>query len=146
MCGSGARNGTTIEIKVAHERPASVLEVRTEQNDLYKHSDYSIARFELEHWLSDEPGGVPTSHSEAGLIIAWRARDRARRQRAATATREETQIRVEGNPEAFCLLRSGNQWVAVRTRASETLTIFAEDVDPSSLDLTPVRDPLSDLL
>lgn len=145
MCGSGTRDGITNEITVAHARPGGGLQVRTEEDELHHRSDYSIARLELEHRLADEPDDLPTSHSDAGRTLAWRARDRVRRQRAATAAHEEVRIRVQGNPEAFCLLRSGNRWVAVRTRGSQTLTIFAEDTDPSTLPLTPVRDPPSEL-
>jgi len=79
------------------------------------------------------------------LIVAWRQRDRERRQRAAIATRGEVQLRVQGELEPFCCLRSDDSWVAVHHRTSLTLTIAAQHVDPASLDLRPLRDPIAEL-
>ena len=36
-------------------------------------------------------------------------------------------------------------WVAVHERTSQTLTIAAQHVDPASLDLRPLRDPIAEL-
>ncbi|MFZ0385206.1 MAG: hypothetical protein WAL22_06065 [Solirubrobacteraceae bacterium] len=52
---------------------------------------------------------------------------------------------MEGELEPFCYLRSDDHWVAVHRRTSQTLTIAAEDVDPASVDLRPLRDPIAEL-
>jgi len=79
------------------------------------------------------------------LIVAWRQHDRDRRRRAAAATRGEVQLRVDGELEPFCYLRSDDYWVAVHRRTSLTLTIAAQHVDPATLDLRPLDDPIGDL-
>jgi hypothetical protein len=79
------------------------------------------------------------------LTIAWQQHDRDRRRLAATATRGEVQLRVDGQLEPFCYLRSDDSWVAVHQRTSQTLTIAAQHIDPASLDLRPLDNPIVDL-
>jgi hypothetical protein len=149
MSGSGASDDVVDSVTVQHgtraDQPGPTLRIETAQNDRYRDSEYAQARAELDHWLHSEISDLPTDRSDASLTVAWRRRDRERRQRAATATRGEVQLRVDGAVESFCYLRSGDYWVAVHERTSQTLTIAAQHVDPASLDLRPLRDPIAEL-
>jgi len=87
----------------------------------------------------------PLTGPAQSLIIAWRQHDRERRRRAATAPRGEVQLRVDGELAPFCYLRADDYWVAVHQRTSQTLTIATQHVDPASLDLRPIRDPIAEL-
>ncbi len=149
MSGSGASDDVVDSVTVQHgtraDQPGPTLRIKTAQNDRHHDSEYAQARAELDHWLLSQGSDLPTDRTDASLIVAWRQHDRERRRLAATATRDEVQIRVDGELEPFCYLRSDHYWVAVRQRASQTLTIAAQHVDPASLDLRPVRDPIADL-
>jgi hypothetical protein len=149
MSGSGTSDGVVNSVTVQHgtraDRPGPTLRIETAQNDRHRDSEHAHARAELDRWLRSKGSDVPTGRSDAGLIIAWRQLDRERRRLAATATRGEVQLRVDGDLEPFCYLRFDDYWVAVRQRTSQTLTIAAQHVDPASLDLRPLRDPIADL-
>lgn len=149
MSGSGTSDDVVNSVTVQHgtraDQPGPTLRIETAQNDRHHDSEYAQARAELDHWLHSKGSDLPTDRSDAGLIIAWRQHDRDRRRLAATATRGEVQLRVNGAPEPFCYLRSDTYWVAVHQRTSQTLTIAAQHVDPASLDLRPLRDPIADL-
>jgi hypothetical protein len=149
MSSSGASDDVVDSVSVQHgtraDQPGPTLRIETAQNARHRDSEYAQARAELDHWLHSKGSDLPTDRSDAGLIVAWRHRDRERRQRAATATRGEVQLRVEGERESFCYLRSDDSWVAVHQRTSLTLTIAAQHVDPTSLDLRPLRDPIAEL-
>jgi hypothetical protein len=150
MAGSGGSNGRTTRVRVAHSGPADqpgrALQIETAENKRYRPSEYALARAELERWLHTDSSNLPTNRSDAGLTIAWRASDRERRQRAAIATRDQAPIRVDGKPELFTILKSGQRWVAVRQRSAETLTLSANDVDPTTINLTPLVNPIDGLL
>jgi hypothetical protein len=149
MSGSGASDDVVSSVTVQHgtraDQPGSTLRIETAQNDRHRDSEYAQARAELDHWLHSKGSDLPTDRSDAGLIVAWRRHDRERRRRAATATRGEVRLRVNGGLESFCYLRSDDCWVAVHQRASQTLTIAAQHVDPASIDLRPLRDPIAEL-
>jgi hypothetical protein len=149
MSGSGALGDVVDSVTVQHGtragQPGPTLRIETAQNDRHHDSEYAQARAELDHWLHSKASDLPTDRSDAGLTIAWRQHDRERRRLAATATRGEVQLRVDGELEPFCYLRADDYWVAVHQRTSQTLTIAAQHVDPASLDLRPLRDPIADL-
>ena len=149
MSGSGTSDDVVDSVTVQHgtraDQPGPTLRIETAQNDRHHDSEYAQARAELDHWLHCKGSGLPTDRTDAGLIVAWRQRDRERRRLAATATRREVQLRVDGELEAFCYLRLDEYWVAVHQGTSQTLTIAAQHVDPASLDLRPLRDPVADL-
>lgn len=150
MAGSGGSPERTTRVTIAHgsagDKRSPELHVETAQNERYHESEYTLARGELERWLHSEPPNLPTDRSDAGLTIAWRASDRERRQRAAIATRDQAPIRVNGKPELFTILKTGQRWVAVRQRSAETITLSANDVDPTTINLTPLVSPIDGLL
>jgi hypothetical protein len=149
MSGSGASDDVVDSVTVQHgtraDRPGPTLRIKTAQNDRHHDSEYAQARAELDHWLHSKGSDLPTDRTDASLIVAWRQHDRKRRQRAAAAARGEVQLRVDGELETFCYLRSDDYWVAVHQRTSQTLTIAAQHVGPASLDLRPLRDPIAEL-
>lgn len=149
MSGSGSANGVVNRVKVRHgaraDQAGPSLEIETTEREPHRDSEYVSARNELERWLHSPGADLPTERSDAGLIIAWRTLDRERRRRAATAVRGEILVRVDGNLEPFVCVHSDEHWVAVRHRENQTLTIAARQIDPDSLDLRPVRDPVSEL-
>jgi hypothetical protein len=149
MSGSGGCDGIVDRVTVQHgtpaDQPGPTLQIKTAQNDCHHASEYAHARAEFERWLHSKGSDLPTDRSDAGLTIAWRQLDRQRRRLAATATRSDVLLRVDGDLEPFCCIRSDDDWVAVRHRTSQTLTIAAKQVDPASLDLRALRDPTSDL-
>jgi hypothetical protein len=149
MSGSGTSDGIVDSVTVQHgtraDQPGPTLRIETAQNDRHHDSEYAQARAELDHWLHSKRSDLPNDRSDAGLIVAWRQHDRERRRLAATSTRGEVQLRVDGELEPFCHLRVDDYWVAVHQRTSQTLTIAAQHVDLASLDLRPLRDPIADL-
>ena len=112
MSGSGTSDDVVNSVTVQHgtraDQPGPTLRIETAQNDRHHDSEYAQARAELDHWLHSKGSDLPTDRSDAGLIIAWRQHDRDRRRLAATATRGEVQLRVNGAPEPFCYLRSNH--------------------------------------
>jgi len=149
MSGSGTSDGVVSSVTVQHgtraDQPGPTLRVETAQDDRHHDSEYAQARAELDHWLHSKGSDLPTERSDAALILAWRHLDRERRRLAATAVRDEVQLRVDGELEPFCYLRSDDHWVAVRQRTSQTLTIAAQHVEPATLDLLRLDDPIADL-
>jgi hypothetical protein len=149
MSGSGASDDVVDSVTVQHgtraDQPGPTLRIETAQNDRHHDSEYAQACAELDHWLDFRGSDLPTDRTDASLTIVWRQHDRERRRVAATAARGEVQIRVDGELEPFCYLRADEYWVAVHRRASQTLTIAAQHIDPASLDLRPSRDPIADL-
>ncbi len=149
MSGSGSANGVTNSVKVRHgvraDQAGPALEIETTEREQYRDTEYVSARRELERWLHSPGADLPTERSDAGLIIAWRALDRERRRRAATAVRGEMLVRVDGNLEPFVCVQCDEHWVAVRHREHQTLTIAARQIDPDGLDLRPLREPVSEL-
>jgi hypothetical protein len=99
------------------------------------------AKVRLGSWLHADGAELPGERSDAGLIIAWRARDRARRKLVARAARSQYPIRIDGELEPFTLLQAGERWVVVRRRAKQTITVSAKDVDPGTISLRPLEDP-----
>ena len=148
MTGWGSSGDQTDSVTVQHgadaDQDGPTLQIETDQNDHHQ-TDYLRAREELERWLKPQGAEIPTERSDAGMIIAWRVRDRKQRQLAATAAREQLEILIDGYPELFVSLRSDDCWVAVRRHNNQTITIAAQQVDPASLDLRPLKDPVADL-
>jgi hypothetical protein len=149
MCGSGGSEGRLDRVTVRHggrlDESGPTVEIETSELESHRHTEYACARRALEHWLSSSSAELPHHRSDAGLIIAWRALDRERRRRAATAARSEILIRLGGRRERFTCLRAEERWVAVRHGTTQTLTISGSQADPAQLDLWPLRDPVGDL-
>jgi hypothetical protein len=149
MCGSGTSDGITESVKVRHgprgDQAGPSLQIETSHAACHHHSEYADAYEELERWLPAPGADLPPDRSDAGLTIAWRTSDRERRRMAASADRDEVLIRVDGIAEPFTCVQSGEHWAAVRHRDSMSLTIVGRLIDPASLDLGPLRDPVGEL-
>jgi hypothetical protein len=147
--GWGSSNGVTSQITVAHgsrsqdRRPH--LRVITEQEPHAYESDLGRARSTLAGALHEELGPWPLERSHAGIAIWLHVRERELLARATLALAEQRTFRLDDEPAAFVAVASAERWVAVRRHGDLTITIEARDVDPGSVELYALADPLADL-
>lgn len=85
--------------------------------------------------------------SDAALKLWLGARDRERRAAVHSANQTGTLIMIDGTPERFLILTPlSGRWVAVRDHGDLTITVAANDLDPSTIELEPIPDPTARLL
>ncbi len=155
--GSSSTDGELTGLTIAHtdseapelldQRPR--LQITTSRAE--PHSDeLDNARHTLEGWIHDElTGGRRRSRagSDAAITLAFRALDRRRHAVALAATRSQALIMIDGEAASFLTLTTtSGRWVAVRRHDDLTITITARDLDPASLTIEPVADPITRLL
>jgi hypothetical protein len=148
LSGSGRRDGGVDQIRVSQgartDEPGPSLQIENALNgEFHVPSEYARAP-ELDRWLYDG-SSVPVQRSDAGITVAWRALDRERRKLVANATRRDCPIILDGQPQRFTLLESGAWWVAVRRALELTITMSGKEVEPTTLRLRPIADPLDEL-
>ena len=105
------------------------------------------ARKTLEGWVRAESTSQWPNASDAAITVWLRSRDRRRRATVQGASRSEQTVNVAGDPSNALMLKTpGNQWVAVARHSELTIIIAANDVDPATLRLEQIADPLAQLL
>ncbi len=110
--------------------------------------ELSVARGAFASGIEADANRRPTDGlSDAALTLRFRA---ARRQRVAgshEAPVSETEITIDGDREPFLTVGTPNaRWVAVRRHHGVTITIAAREIDPASLIIEPIADPVARLL
>lgn len=146
--GERFRTGTTA-VKVAQatsvERGAPQLNVETAVNGKYPLSQRIHATAELANQCKLGIRPPQPDRSEAARVLARHAAFRERIRFAACAEHGERLLWVDGRHEPFTFLRSGVSWVAARRMQEVTITISANDLDPDSLSLRRLADPVLEL-
>jgi hypothetical protein len=157
MVGSGSRDGRLDHIKVAHfdspdaspsagDRPR--VEIESTPNSTDYHRDLlTDARDTHELWIRNASQERWIDASTAAITLWSRARERNARAEMLDATRSHIQITIEGTPRpALTLTSPSRRSVTVVEHSDMTITIAAHDLDPATLSLTPLADPIDQLL
>jgi hypothetical protein len=153
--GQGSHGDDLTSLTIAHaetlpdslfvERPR--IEVTT-SIDPYQAGELAVARDAFASGMEADGNRRPTDDlSDAALTLWFRA---ARRQRVAgshEAPVSETEITIDGAREPFVTVGTPNaRWVAVRRHHDVTITIAAREIDPASLIIEPIANPVARLL
>jgi hypothetical protein len=153
--GSGSQGADTTEITITHhdtpvfdpfagDQPR--LEITTKHDDSLL-GDLYEARQTLDNWLhADNSGTEWPDVSNAALTLWLRARDRRRRAALLRAERTAQLITIDAAPTPALMLMTGRRWVAVARQRNLTIVIAGHEIDPGSLHLKPITDPLAQLL
>jgi hypothetical protein len=153
--GSGSHGGRSSEITIRHYDTPDFdpfagdlprLQVTTKHGESFR-SDLHDARSALDDWLrADNVGAQWPEVSRAALTLWLRARDRSRRAVLLGAERPEQSIWIDDAPTPALMLVTSRRWVAVARRSDLTIVIAGHDVDPGSIHVKPITDPLGQLL
>jgi hypothetical protein len=142
--GWGGRNGETNRVTVEHGarpgEPGPALSVQTEHEPVAYASERAQARSTLYGALSEEMGPWP-ARSNAGLSVLLHAFERRRLAVAARASVAQRTLLVEGEPQRFELVSTGDRWVAVARRGEIVVTVTARCVDADDVELVALEDP-----
>lgn len=153
--GSGSRGDELTRVVVAHAEtfPDSIFVARprieiTTSVDPYEPGELALARDAFVSAIEpDGHGQLADDLSDAAVTLWFRA---ARRRRAAAAHQapvSESEITIEGARTPFLTVGATNgHWVAVRRHQNLTVTIVARGIDPTSLVLEPIANPVGRLL
>jgi hypothetical protein len=154
IIGSGSSGDDLSELTVGHhavenDDPFAAPDLRITTSIRVAHDTVlRRARQALEMWVHDDlnrPRSEGLSDAATKLWFAGRRRDR--RAAAASAIQTERLITIDGTPQPFLRLSTPTgRWVAVRRHDDLTLTIAADDINPTTLTLEPIPDPASRLL
>src|SRR5579872_605044 len=108
----------------------------------------ALARDAIERWAAEESRDEHAEGlSDAALTLYFRSMHRRRRAAAHAAAVSETQVTIDGSPQAFLTVTTpGGSWAAVRHHDDLTITVAGRDIDPASLMLEPIADPRARLL
>lgn len=155
MAGEGSHGDDLTHLAIAHaevlpdsmfvERPR--IEITT-SIDPHQPSELAIARDAFASVLEADTNRQPTDGlSDAALTLWFRAARRQRVARSHQAPVSETEIMIDGAREPFLMVGTPNaQWVAVCRHQDVTITITAREIDPASLIIEPIADPVARLL
>lgn len=146
--GGGSGNVERITVSHGHDQPGSGAQLRIETAvnvPRFPSSASALAREALANWLYDGLGGWAPG-SDAAFVLKLRAHERKRRRIGARAPVTERLIRLDGVRVSFKYIQSGSRWAAVARTDPVTITITGDQVDPASLELRPVPDPIEFLL
>ena len=142
--GWGGRNGETNSVTVEHGarpgEPGPALSVQTEHEPVAYASERAQARSTLYGALSDEIGPWP-ARSNAGLSVLLHADERRRLAVAARASVAQRTLLVDGEPQRFELVSTGDRWVAVARRGEIVVTVTARSIDADGVELVALEDP-----
>ena len=153
--GSGSQGGRSTEITIRHydtpvfdrfagDQPR--VEVTTKHGGS-RLGDLHEARQTLDGWLrADNAGAQWPDVSNAALTLWLRAWDRGHRAALLGAERTAQLIAIDGAPTPAVMLMTGGRWVAVARQRNLTIVVAGHEVDPASLHLRPITDPLAQLL
>jgi hypothetical protein len=153
--GQGSHGDDLIRLVIAHAEtpPDSVCVQRprievTTSIDPYQPGELAIARDAFASGVEAETDRQPPDDlSDAALTLWFRAVRRRRVARSHEAPVGETAITIDGAREPFLTVGSPNDhWVAVRRHQDLTITIAAREIDPASLIIEPIADPVARLL
>jgi hypothetical protein len=152
--GGGSHGGRVSEIMISHHDTPVLdplasdqprLEITTKNDDPL--GDLHQARHTLDSWLRTDNAGVQWPDvSNAALTLWLRARDRGRRAVLLGAERTAQLITIDGAPEPALMLMIGGRWVAVARHRNLTIVVAGREIDPATLHLKPITDPLAQLL
>lgn len=155
--GSRAQNGQCTEVTVNHydtpnpdpwngDRPR--LKVTTEHGAVHPCGALQRARGRLENWVcADEEGTRWPDASRAAITLWLRGRARERRAAVLSASRSEQHLTINDTPTAALALSTQcGRWVAMAAYAELTIIVAAHDLQPASLRLGVIADPISELL
>ncbi len=155
ISGQGSRGDDLTHLAIAHAEtlPDSMFVQRprievTTSVDTYQAGELAVARDAFASGTEADGNRRPTDDlSDAALTLWFRA---ARRQRVAgshEAPVGETEITTDGARDPFLTVGTPNaRWVAVRRHHDVTITIAAREIDPASLIIEPIADPVARLL
>jgi hypothetical protein len=153
--GQGSRGDDLTSLSIAHaetlsdamfvERPR--IEVTT-SIDPDEPSELAVARDAFASGIEADANRQPTDGlSDAALTLWFRAARRRRVAASHDAPVSQTDITIDGAREAFLTVGTPNaRWVAVRRRHDTLITIAGREIDPASLVIEPIADPVARLL
>jgi hypothetical protein len=154
--GSGSSGDDLTHLTIAHaesvaddltfvQRPR--IEVTT-SIDTYQPGELAVARETFASGTEADTNHQPTDGlSDAALTLWFRAASRRRAASAHEAPVSETNIMIDGAREPFVTVGTPNaHWAAVRRHHDVTVTIQAREIDPTSLTIEPIADPMARLL
>ncbi len=155
--GSGSRGDQLTNLTIRHHDTSDAdpyagdlpwLEVTTSNDDPRYGDELTKATSALDNWLhNDGTRSRWPSASHAAVTLWLRARDRAVRATVREAIRSDQLITVDGTPQPFLTLTApGGRWVAVRRHDDLTITIAADNLDPTTITIEPIPDPAARLL
>lgn len=163
ICSRNRTGDTLSGVTVAHTKaiadnvlddPTQIaMEITTSTRRSHQ-SDVGLARVALEQWVH-QGGDYPSStehsgsaeRSDAALALSLRAVTRRRSAAVLRATFSETHIAVDGTPQPFLTLTTtSGRWAGVRRHGDITITVTARDVDPATVQLQAILDPVAALL
>ena len=151
--GSQGDDLTHLTIAQAETLPDSMFVERprievTTSIDPYRAGELAVARDAFASGIEADGNRRPTDGlSDAALTLWFRAGRRERVAGSHEAPVSETEIRIDGAREPFLTVGTPNaRWVAVRRRHDVTITIAAREIDPASLIIEPIADPVARLL
>ncbi|MGO9974964.1 MAG: hypothetical protein ACLP01_19610 [Solirubrobacteraceae bacterium] len=123
------------------------LKVTTSVEDAqYGDTQLDQARWVLALWQQESQVSWPRV-SDAALKVWLAARDRQGRAAVRAATQTEQLITIDGTPQPFLTLTPpSGRWVAVRHHGDLTITVAANDLAPTTIELEPITDPPARLL
>jgi hypothetical protein len=154
LIGSGSSDGRLEELTVAHHASADPdfdeppqIEVTTSARPPHE-PEIDAVRSRLVHWAAAESVCEPRADlSDAAVMIASHAQRRRRRAATHAAARTDGLLTLDGAQWPFVMLSNAvGAWVAIRRHGDLTLTIAGRDVDPTSLSIETIADPLARLL
>jgi hypothetical protein len=153
--GSSSEGEHITEIKIDHYESANAtshegdqprVAVFTKREDLPSNV-LGEARQALERWVHRDISAQWPDASRAAITLWLRARDRESRAAALGAQRSEQLITIEDTLTSVLMLKeSRNRWVAVARHADLTITVAGRNVEPGSLRLEAIADPVADLI
>ena len=149
----GGTKGQGTHLTIAHGDASGLMFVERPGSsqtsiDPYQPGELAVARGAFASGIEADASRRPTDGlSDAALTLRFRA---ARRQRVAgshEAPVSETEITIDGGREPFLTVGTPNaRWVAVRRHHGVTITIAAREIDPASLIIEPIAEPVGRLL
>jgi hypothetical protein len=150
LCGSGSNDDRVTSVTVSHGADDHLgqpsLQIETALNARHSHSsERALARDALARWLQDGLAGWSPG-SDAALVLKLRAHERARHQIVSRATISDRVMYLDGAPISFAYVEAESRWAAVARAGPVTITVTASHVDPSTLRLRPVHEPIKSLI
>ncbi|MFZ0971038.1 MAG: hypothetical protein WAN22_02360 [Solirubrobacteraceae bacterium] len=153
--GQGSQGDDLTHLTIAHAEtlpdsmfvPRPRIEVTT-SIDPYRTGELAVARDAFASGIEADGNRRPTDGlSDAALTLWFRAGRRERVAGSHEAPVSETEITIDGAREPFLTVGTPNaRWVAVRRHHDVTITIAAREIDPASLIIEPIADPVARLL
>ena len=118
--------------------------ITTERDDPRHTGELERAQLALRRWAPhDDPGDRRPDGSNAAGILRHNARTRRDHAAALNAKQSQQTVKIDGQTtSALTLITPTGAWAAVANHHDLTITVTGHDLDPESLDINPIADPV----